>query len=124
MRERLTNGGHVNSQKKSSECFAPAAPSTFCAPLSIPVAATPAVRMTLVHLGTSVISRGIQQVGQCKPARPSVVFSQLGVGRSQLARRLSSPSLECISECAHLMKTEQPRNLGYMHLAVVEVTNR
>src|SRR5262249_8339610 len=48
----------------------------------------------------------------------------IGVGRSQLARRLSSPPLKCMSECAHLMKAEQPRNLGYMHLAVVEVTNR
>src|SRR5262249_52225836 len=26
-------------------------------------------------------------------------------------------------ECAHLMKTEQPRDLGYMQLAVIEVTN-
>jgi len=26
-------------------------------------------------------------------------------------------------ECAHLMKTEQPRNLEYMQLAVIEVTN-
>src|SRR5262245_49839254 len=48
----------------------------------------------------------------------------IGVGRSQLARRLSSPSLECMSESAHLMKAQKPRNLGYMHLAVVEVTNR
>src|SRR5262245_61707086 len=48
----------------------------------------------------------------------------IGVGRSQLARRLSSPPLECMSECAHLIKAEQPRNLGYMHLAIVEVTNR
>jgi hypothetical protein len=48
----------------------------------------------------------------------------IGIGCSQLAWRLSSPSLECMSECAHLMKAEQPRNLGYMHLAVVEVTNR
>src|SRR5262245_5173684 len=27
-------------------------------------------------------------------------------------------------ECAHLSKAEHPRNLGYMQLAVVEVTNR
>src|SRR5215831_9791161 len=27
-------------------------------------------------------------------------------------------------ECAHLMKTEQPRDLGYMQLAIIEVTNR
>src|SRR5262245_45503257 len=48
----------------------------------------------------------------------------IGVGRSQLARRFSSPPLECVSECAHLVKAEQPRDLRYMHLAVVEVTNR
>src|SRR3954466_15506286 len=29
-----------------------------------------------------------------------------------------------MGERAHLMKAEQPRNLGYMQLAVVEVTNR
>jgi len=27
-------------------------------------------------------------------------------------------------ECAHLIKAEQPRNLGYMQLAIIEVTNR
>jgi hypothetical protein len=61
-----------------------------------------------------------------KGDRSSVLngICSIGVGRSQLARRLSSPSLECMSECAHLMKAEQPRNLGYMHPAVVEVTNR
>jgi hypothetical protein len=26
-------------------------------------------------------------------------------------------------ECAHLMKAEQPRNLGYMQLAVIKVTD-
>src|SRR5262245_59729047 len=41
----------------------------------------------------------------------------IGIGRSQLAWRFASPSLECMSECAHLMKAEQPRNLRYMHLA-------
>src|SRR5262249_42655696 len=40
-----------------------------------------------------------------------------------LARRLSGPALECMRECAHLMKAEQPRDLGYMQLAVIEVTN-
>src|ERR1700757_17294 len=41
-----------------------------------------------------------------------------------LAWRLSGPALACMGECAHLMKTEQPRNFGYMQLAVIEVTNR
>jgi hypothetical protein len=27
-------------------------------------------------------------------------------------------------ECAHLTKTEQPRNLGYVQLGIIEVTNR
>src|SRR6266446_1752756 len=31
-----------------------------------------------------------------------------------LARRLSGPALECMRECAHLSKAEQPRDLGYM----------
>src|SRR5262245_60219290 len=35
-----------------------------------------------------------------------------------------SPALERMRECAHLMKTEQPRDLGDMQLAVIEVTNR
>src|SRR5262249_48617653 len=43
---------------------------------------------------------------------------------SHLARRLSGPALVCMRECAHLTKTEQPRNLGYMQLAIIEVTNR
>src|SRR5215471_14355156 len=44
-------------------------------------------------------------------------------GCPQLARRLSGPSLECMRECAHLMKAEQPRNLGHVQLAVIKVTN-
>ena len=44
-------------------------------------------------------------------------------GCSHLPRRLSGPALERMRECAHLMKTEQPRDLGDMQLAVVEVTN-
>src|SRR5262249_54047158 len=47
----------------------------------------------------------------------------ISAGCSQLARRLSGPALERMRECAHLMKTEQPRDLGYMQLAVIEVTN-
>src|SRR5262249_24032380 len=40
-----------------------------------------------------------------------------------LARRLSGPALECMRECAHLMKAEQPRNLGHVQLAIIKVTN-
>src|SRR5262249_37405360 len=45
-------------------------------------------------------------------------------GYSYLARRLSGPAFACMRERAHLMKTEQPRDLGDMQLAVIEVTNR
>src|SRR5262249_18107292 len=48
----------------------------------------------------------------------------LSGGCPHLARRLSSPPLECMRECAHLVKAEQPRNLRYMQLAVIKVTNR
>src|SRR5215468_8568970 len=48
----------------------------------------------------------------------------ISVGCSHLARRLSGPAFVCMRECAHLMKTEQPRDLGDMQLAVIEVTNR
>jgi hypothetical protein len=44
-----------------------------------------------------------------------------GGGSPHLARRLTGPALECMRECAHLMKAEQPRNLGYMQLLVIEV---
>src|SRR5262249_58185640 len=37
--------------------------------------------------------------------------------------RLPGPALKRMRESAHLMKTEQPRNLGCMQLAVIEVTN-
>src|SRR5262244_670937 len=47
----------------------------------------------------------------------------ISAGCSHLAWRLSGPALACMRECAHLMKTEQPRNLGYMQLAIIEVTN-
>jgi hypothetical protein len=45
--------------------------------------------------------------------------AQLIAGCSHLARRLSGPALERVREGADLMKTEQPRDLGYMQLAVV-----
>src|SRR5258707_5606680 len=36
----------------------------------------------------------------------------------------SSPPFECMRECTHLVKAEQPRDLGYMQLAVIKITNR
>src|SRR5262245_66235253 len=45
-------------------------------------------------------------------------------GCSHLAWRLSGPALKRMRERAHLMKTEQPCDLRYMQLAVIEVTNR
>src|SRR4029077_13295287 len=42
---------------------------------------------------------------------------------SYLARRLSGPALERMRECAHLTKAEQPSNLGYMQLAVIDIMN-
>src|SRR6516165_4240179 len=47
----------------------------------------------------------------------------ISAGCSHLARRLSGPAFACMRERAHLMKTEQPRDLGYMQLGVIEVTN-
>src|SRR5262245_23275246 len=47
----------------------------------------------------------------------------IGASCPHLARRLARPALVCVREGAHLMKTEQPRNLGYMQLAVLEVTD-
>src|SRR6516162_5372022 len=46
----------------------------------------------------------------------------ISAGCSYLARRLSGPALERMRECAHIIKAEQPRDLGYMQLAVIEVT--
>src|SRR5262245_35350293 len=45
-------------------------------------------------------------------------------GCPDLARRLSGPALERMRERAHLMKTEQPRDLGYVQPAVIKVANR
>src|SRR5215471_7185308 len=47
----------------------------------------------------------------------------ISAGCSRLAWRLSGPAFACVRERADLMKTEQPRNLGYMQLAVVEITS-
>src|SRR5262249_33703542 len=47
----------------------------------------------------------------------------ISAGCSHLTWRLSGPALERMRECTHLMKTEQPRDLGYMQLAVIKVTN-
>src|SRR5215831_3567908 len=47
----------------------------------------------------------------------------ISAGCSHLAWRLSGPTFACMRERADLMKTEEPRDLGYMQLAVIEVTN-
>ena len=39
------------------------------------------------------------------------------------AGRLSGRALECVRKCADLPVTERPRNLRYMQIAVVKVTN-
>ena len=44
----------------------------------------------------------------------SLAKTALRAGCSQLARRLSGPTLACMCECAYLTKAEQPRNLRYM----------
>src|SRR5262249_14157601 len=59
------------------------------------------------------------QIATVEEARYSI-----SAGCSHLARGLSGPAPACMRECAHLRKAEHPRNLGYMQLAVVEVTNR
>src|SRR5580704_5536188 len=44
------------------------------------------------------------------------------VACSHLARRLSGPAFASMRECAHVIKAEQPGDLRYMHLTVIEVT--
>src|SRR5262245_63604928 len=41
-----------------------------------------------------------------------------------LARGFSGPAFACMRESADLAKTEQPRDLGDVQLAVVEIANR
>jgi hypothetical protein len=65
----------------------------------------------------------MQIVGGVRLAEVSGICS-LSAGCPHLPGRLSSPPLECMRKCTHLIKAEQPRNLGYMQLAVIEVTNR
>src|SRR5262249_21760132 len=47
----------------------------------------------------------------------------ISAGCPHLARRLFGPALERMRECAHLMKTEQPCDLGDVQFAVIKVTN-
>src|SRR5215472_10818687 len=54
---------------------------------------------------------------------PQPLSCSISARCSHLTRRLSGPALECMRECAHLMKAEQPRNLGHVQLAVIKVTN-
>src|SRR5215470_12093447 len=76
-------------------------------------ATVPTPEMTSVPLRTTRSKRGLTTGSRGH-----------GGGRSpDLARRLSGPALERMRERADLMKTEQPRDLGYMQPAVIEVTN-
>ena len=50
------------------------------------------------------------------------VFCLISAGPSHLARRLSGPAFARMRECAHVIKAEQPGDLRYMHLTVIEVT--
>jgi hypothetical protein len=65
--------------------------------------------------------------GSWDPLAPTLATQlqrHLAPGCPQLLRRLSGPALECVRECAHVVKADQPRNLRYMQLAITEVTNR
>ena|SRR6516165_1219541 len=46
----------------------------------------------------------------------------ISAGPSHLARRLSGPAFARMRECAHVIEAEQPGDLRYMHLTVIEVT--
>src|SRR5262249_14998833 len=59
-----------------------------------------------------------------RPTFASHGFYLISAGCSHLARCLSCPAPKRMRKCAHLMKTEQPRNLGYVQLGIIEVTNR
>ena len=59
------------------------------------------------------------QMGQWPP-----VLCRTCSSDTHLARRLSGPPLECMRECTHFVKAEQPRNLGYLQLRVIKVSNR
>jgi hypothetical protein len=68
MRERLTNGVIQCLQKRAaSACTRCSIGCLWSANQS--QSQTPAVRMTLVHMGTSAISRGIQQVSRSVTTR-------------------------------------------------------
>ena len=55
--------------------------------------------------------------------RNAWALDSLSTSCPHLARRLSCPALERIRECAAPREAEQPRDLRYMQLAVVEVTD-
>src|SRR5262249_39831783 len=54
---------------------------------------------------------------------PQPLSCSISAGCSHLARRLSGPAFACMRERADLVKAEQPRDLGHVQLAVIEVTN-
>src|SRR5215831_9284358 len=57
--------------------------------------------------------RGIRLAARCS----------ISAGCPHLPRRSSGPTLKRMCECAHLMKADQPRNLGHVQLAVIEIPN-
>ena len=56
-----------------------------------------------------------------KAGRSQKSSRYLSAGNSHLARRLSGPAFARMRECAHVIKAEQPGNLRYMHLTVIEI---
>ena len=64
----------------------------------------------------------VQIIGGVRLAEVSGICS-LSAGCPHLSGRLSSPPLECMRKCTHFVKAEQPRNLGYMQLGVIKVSN-
>src|SRR5262245_61850104 len=75
------------------------------------------------RIGLPPRSRFLTVTGNATPPRDPNDDSK-SAGCSHLTRRLSGPALERMRECTHLMKAEEPRNLGDMQLVVIEVTNR
>jgi hypothetical protein len=88
-------------------------------------------RCRFVPPSTAACTRAWLRAGSdrcwCGPASATVITrpppcsnSRCG-GCTYLARCLSGPPLECMSERTHFLKAEQPRNLGYMQLGVIKV---
>src|SRR6476660_579369 len=75
------------------------------------------------------LGRPVREQARRRQARRQVKGSQrkaasIRAGCPHLTGRLSGPTFERMRECTDLLKTKQPRNFGYMQLAVIKVTNR